>query len=138
MPFRIKELLIRSWVIGMTVMVVHYLMGFQHVFIGLFLGIINTFLVEYFLDTLNLGSRASLSQGWKLFFKTIKNIVIAISISLIIRLIDYQLLIHGLLEIPIEPFRYILIYQLIYYPFMFFINKLKKLLKRKNEDEYYE
>ncbi|MGD9604754.1 MAG: hypothetical protein AB7V00_01200 [Bacilli bacterium] len=134
MKDRFKIFILRSWVIGMVVVVVYFMMSLQHIFIGLILGIINTFLVDLLSLTINKGNQAAFPTGWKLFFKTIFNIAIAIIISLIIRLIDLQLLKNNLITMPIETFRFIAYYQIIYYGSLFVYNKIKRLIERnKNE-----
>ena len=43
----------KCWVIGMVVVVVHFLLHLQHLFIGIILGIINTFFTEPFSKTMD-------------------------------------------------------------------------------------
>ncbi len=112
-------LLIQSWIIGMVVFVVHFMLGFQHVVIGVFLGIINGLLTKRILDTFHLGNRAPIYSNTVLFKKVVKEIGIGVSLSLMVRGIDYVLLVWHVVDMPIEPFRYVIIYQLLYYGFKY-------------------
>lgn len=134
MKDNLKIFLLRSWVIGMVVVVVHMMMGFQHLAIGLFLGIINAFVVDLFYLTIRKGNTAKYPKGWKLLLNTAINIIIAVGISLIIRLIDLWLIEAGLVKIPIEPFRYIAFYQIIYYGVRFLYIEIKRIFERKKHE----
>ncbi|MDD4243122.1 MAG: hypothetical protein PHG08_02310 [Bacilli bacterium] len=126
-----KIFLIRSWTIGMAVVVVHYLMGLQHLFIGIFLGIVNTFFIDYYIETIKLGNRGEMPNGKKLLQKLALNLLISIMLCLTIRLIDYGLLKAQIVEIGIEPFRFILSYQIIYYSIKAIISRIVKNHKKK-------
>lgn len=126
-----KIFLIRSWTIGMAVVVVHYLMGLQHLFIGIFLGIVNTFFIDYYTETIKLGNRGEMPNGKKLLQKLALNLLISIMLCLTIRLIDYGLLKAQIVEIGIEPFRFILSYQIIYYSIKAIISRIVKNHKKK-------
>ncbi|HHU23806.1 MAG TPA: hypothetical protein GXZ57_01810 [Acholeplasmataceae bacterium] len=126
-----KIFLIRSWTIGMAVVVVHYLMGLQHLFIGIFLGIVNTFFIDYYIETIKLGNRGEMPNGKKLLQKLALNLLISIMLCLTIRLIDYGLLKAQIVETGIEPFRFILSYQIIYYSIKAIISRIVKNHKKK-------
>jgi hypothetical protein len=126
-----KIFLIRSWTIGMAVVVVHYLMGLQHLFIGIFLGIVNTFFIDYYIETIKLGNRGEMPNKKKLLQKLALNLLISIMLCLTIRLIDYGLLKAQIVEIGIEPFRFILSYQIIYYSIKAIISRIVKNHKKK-------
>jgi len=111
--------------------VVHYLMGLQHLFIGIFLGIVNTFFIDYYIETIKLGNRGEMPNGKKLLQKLALNLLISIMLCLTIRLIDYGLLKAQIVEIGIEPFRFILSYQIIYYSIKAIISRIVKNHKKK-------
>jgi len=134
MKDNLKIFLLRSWVIGMVVVVVHMMMGFQHLVIGLFLGILNAFVVDLFYLTIRKGNTAKYPKGWKLLLNTVINIIIAVGISLIIRLIDLWLINADLVKIPIEPFRFIAFYQIIYYGIRFLYIEIKRIFERKKHE----
>lgn len=113
----------------MVVFVVAYLMGLQHFFIGLILGLVNTFIVDYYVDTIKRGNQGDIVRGMVLLRKTFTNIIIALSICMCIRAIDYGLLTARLVDIPIEPFRFIIFYQIIYYGFSFLFKRKSKVQK---------
>ncbi len=70
--------LIKSWVIGMVVVVVHFLMHLQHFFIGFILGIINAFITSRYTDTMIYGKDA-IDKTNKYYIKSaFKNILPAI------------------------------------------------------------
>ena len=117
-------LLIQSWIIGMVVFVVHFMLGFQHVVIGVVLGIINGLLTKRILDTFHLGNSAPVYSNTVLFKTVVKEIGIGVCLSLMVRMIDYILLIKHVIDMPIEPFRYVIIYQLLYYLFKYLFNKI--------------
>ena len=117
--------LIQSWVIGMVVVVVYFLMHLQHVSIGLFLGIIHAFLTDRLIDTLLKGNQSEVLGNKALVLKALKSIGIAVTISLMIRGIDYILLKNHIIEMPIEPFRFIIFYQTIYYSFKTLYRKMR-------------
>lgn len=128
-------LIFRSWVIGAVVVVVHFLLHLQHFFIGLILGLVNTFFTEPFSKNLDKSSVIEDMNHKKLILRSIKNIIIAVSISLIIRGIDYILVVNNIFEIPIEPFRFIILYQLIYYGFQYLITVIKKRMVKSDNNE---
>lgn len=128
-------LIFRSWVIGAVVVVVHFLLHLQHFFIGLILGLVNTFFTEPFSKNLDKSSVIEDMNHKKLILRSIKNIIIAVSISLIIRGIDYILVVNNIFEIPIEPFRFIILYQLIYYGFQYLITAIKKRIEKSDNNE---
>lgn len=128
-------LIFRSWVIGAVVVVVHFLLHLQHFFIGLILGLVNTFFTEPFSKNLDKSSVIEDMNHKKLILRSIKNIIIAVSISLIIRGIDYILVVNNIFEIPIEPFRFIILYQLIYYGFQYLITAIKKRMVKSDNNE---
>ncbi|WP_025725021.1 hypothetical protein [Acholeplasma granularum] len=125
--------LIKSWVIGMVVVVVHFLMHLQHFFIGFILGIINAFITSRYTDTMIYGKDAIDKTNKYYIISAFKNILISVTISLIIRGIDYVLVSNNIFNMPIEPFRFIIFYQIIYYGFGFIIQKLFK--KDKNDEK---
>ncbi|MGD9886351.1 MAG: hypothetical protein AB7T03_00130 [Bacilli bacterium] len=127
----LKIFLLRSWVIGVVVVVGHFMMKLQHLSIGLILGVINTFLVDLVVLTILKGNQTHFPKGWKLFLRTILNIVTAIGLSLIIRLIDLALLNKGLITMPIETFRFIAYYQVMYYFGFFVYKKILVIIERK-------
>jgi peptidoglycan biosynthesis protein MviN/MurJ (putative lipid II flippase) len=118
----------------MVVVVVHLMIGWQHLMIGLILGLVNAFLVDLFVLTIRKGNQGKFQKGWKLFLNVLINILIAITLSLLIRLIDFQLLKAELITIPIEPFRFIAYYQIMYYGFGFGYNKIKSYIERKKHE----
>jgi len=120
----------------MVVVVVHFMMGFQHLFIGLILGIINTFFVDLVILTITKGNQAHFSTGLKLFYRTVFNIAVAIIISLLIRLIDLQLLKKNIITMPIETFRFIAYYQIIYYGSFYLYKKIYNLIERKKNESH--
>ena len=126
-----KIFLIRSWTIGMAVVVDHYFMGLQHLFFWLFLGIVNTFFIDYYIETIKLGNRGEMPNGKKLLQKLALNLLISIMLCLTIRLIDYGLLKAQIVEIVIEPFRFILSYQIINYSIKAIISRIVKKHKKK-------
>jgi hypothetical protein len=126
-----KIFLIRSWTIGMAVVVVHYLMGLQHLFIGIFLGIVNTFFIDYYIETIRLCNRGEMPKGKKLLLNLALNLLISITLCFLIRLIDYGLLKAKIVEIGIEPFRFILFYQILYYGIKAIISRIVKNHKEK-------
>jgi hypothetical protein len=105
-------------------------MGLQHLFIGLFIGIVNSLIVDLVYETIKKGNRAELEKKWRFVLKIVLNILISIVISLCIRLIDFQFLIRGIFKTPIEPFRFIIFYQAIYYLASYIIIKVKNRLER--------
>jgi len=129
-----KSILIRSWIIGSVVVVVHFLMHLQHFFIGLILGIVNVAITEPIENALTKGNKANNITHKAIIFKTLKNVAIAIILSLIIRGIDYMLLINKLVSIPIEPFRFIIFYQIMYYGFKYLYNLVFKPKGGKDEN----
>lgn len=126
--------LLRSWVIGMVVVIVYFMLHLQHLFIGLVLGIINTFFTDRFIDAIINGNKNTEITHKRLFLEALRNVSISVVIALIIRGIDFILLSNDVIEFPIEPFRFMLYYQLIYYGYLFVYHKW---IRRKNNVKNY-
>lgn len=122
--------LFRSWIIGSVVVIVHFLMHLQHFFIGFILGLVNTFFTDPYTKTIKIGNITESLTHKKMVLNSLLNILISVTISLIIRGIDFVLVTNNIVEMPIETFRFILFYQIIYYGFkylyIFIVKKFKK------------
>ena len=70
-------------------------------------------------------------KGKKLLLNLALNLLISITLCFLIRLIDYGLLKAKIVEIGIEPFRFILFYQILYYGIKAIISRIVKNHKEK-------
>lgn len=131
---KVLAFLLRSWVIGMVVVIVYFMLHLQHFFIGLVLGIINTFFTERFIDAIINGNKTAEMTHKKLLLSVMKNITISVLIAFVIRGIDFALLSNDIVDIPIEPFRFMFYYQLIYYGYLLVYHKIIRRKKNVNND----
>ena len=131
---KVLAFLLRSWVIGMVVVIVYFMLHLQHFFIGLVLGIINTFFTERFIDAIINGNKTTEMTHKKLLLSVMKNITISVLIAFVIRGIDFALLSNDIVDIPIEPFRFMFYYQLIYYGYLLVYHKIIRRKKNVNND----
>lgn len=122
----LKTFFIKSWAIGTACFVVGLMLALQHFMIGLILGLFNTFIIYPLCNTLNYKEESEKINHKNLLKSTIINVIVAITISLLIRVIDYNILKELIINYPIEPFRFTIMYQTIFYLGYFIINKITK------------
>lgn len=131
MSENLKVFLIKSWIIGAVVVIVYFMLHLQHFFIGLILGLVNTGITDPIINAIVTGNKTRKLTHKAIILSTLKNISIAVLFSLIIRGIDYLLLINKIVTMPIEPFRFIIMFQAMYYGNIYIY---KVLFKRKGEN----